>query len=212
MRVSSAAPKNCCSWTRRLRPEFSHFSLSSFGARLLVLSCFIGQILLPSSPDLPPSFSNEFPSASALRRMAPAYWLRKFEDPKWQSRLITGTPSGATEGIALDIPNLQVGDDLLVTSLVSRSAVHLVTLDLSAHTCQSYALAITRKITEFMFKERGVRGGTSSRSTNATAHNCIIDCHSEVWSSFPCVASCPTRNYPIFQSQEPKNPRIRDGP
>ncbi|KIJ06916.1 hypothetical protein PAXINDRAFT_19882 [Paxillus involutus ATCC 200175] len=111
---------------------------------------------------------------------------------------------GATEGIAVDIPNLQTGDNLLVTSLISRSAMHLVTLDFSAHTCQSYALAITRKITEFMFKERSVRGGTSSCSTNTTAHNCIIDCHSEVWSRFPVLPAVQRETIPFSNLRSPR--------
>ncbi|KIK75506.1 hypothetical protein PAXRUDRAFT_172638, partial [Paxillus rubicundulus Ve08.2h10] len=111
---------------------------------------------------------------------------------------------GSTEGIALDIPNLQAGDDLQVTSLVNRSAVHLAKLDFSAHTCHSYALAITRKITEFMFKERGVRGGTSSCSTNTTAHNCIIDCHSEVWTRFPVL---PAVQRETISSSSLRSPR-----
>ncbi|KIJ07204.1 hypothetical protein PAXINDRAFT_19596 [Paxillus involutus ATCC 200175] len=92
---------------------------------------------------------------------------------------------GSTEGIALDIPNLQVGDDLVVTSL-------------------SYVLAITRKITEFMFKERGVRSGTSSRSTNATAHNCIIDCHSEVWARFPVLPAVQRETIPFSNLRSPR--------
>jgi hypothetical protein len=111
---------------------------------------------------------------------------------------------GSTEGIALDIPNLQIGDNLLVTSLISRSAVHLVKLDFSVHTCQSYALAITRKITEFMFKERGVRGGTSSRNTNTTAHNCIIDCHSEVWTRFPVLPAVQRETISSSSLRSPK--------
>ncbi|KAF8837464.1 hypothetical protein BDN67DRAFT_983236 [Paxillus ammoniavirescens] len=111
---------------------------------------------------------------------------------------------GATEGIALDIPSLQIGDHLLVTSLISRSAVHLVTLDFSTHTCQSYALAITRKITEFMFKERGVRGGTSMRSTNTTAHNCIIDCHSEVWTHFPVLPAVQRKTISFSNLRSPR--------
>ncbi|KAH7884451.1 hypothetical protein F5I97DRAFT_1937890 [Phlebopus sp. FC_14] len=93
---------------------------------------------------------------------------------------------GATEGIVLDIPNLSVGATLLVTSFVGRAAVHIVNLDLEAKRCQSYALDIRRKVTEFMFKEKGSRG-YPSRTTSTTAHNCLIDCHSEVWTRFPVL-------------------------
>ncbi|KAF9218569.1 hypothetical protein BS17DRAFT_720337 [Gyrodon lividus] len=110
---------------------------------------------------------------------------------------------GSTEGITLDIPNLPVGGNFLVTSLISRTAVHLVTLDFSAHTCHSYALDITRKITEFMFKEKGHRG-PSSRNTNTTAHNCIIDCHSEVWTRFPVLPAVQRETISASSLRSPK--------
>ncbi|KIJ64834.1 hypothetical protein HYDPIDRAFT_111462 [Hydnomerulius pinastri MD-312] len=110
---------------------------------------------------------------------------------------------GSTEGIALDIPNLPVGDALLATSLISRTSVHLVTLDFSAHACQSYVLDITRKVTEFMFRERGVRG-PSLRNTNTTAHNCLIDCHSEVWTRFPVLSAVQRETISSSSLRSPK--------
>ncbi|KAL4067444.1 hypothetical protein V8B97DRAFT_1873723 [Scleroderma yunnanense] len=95
---------------------------------------------------------------------------------------------GSTDGTELNIPNLPVGESFVVTSLVSRIAVHLLWLDLSSHKCQSYALDITRRITEFMFREKFIRG-TSDRATNTLSHNCLIDCHSEVWTRFPVLAA-----------------------
>ena len=90
------------------------------------------------------------------------------------------------EGHALIIPDIFPGDLLSLTSLVSRSSVHLIKLDLQAHACQSVALDITRKVTEFMFKERGVRG-QSVKGSKFTAHNCLLDCHVEVWTRFPVL-------------------------
>ncbi|KAF9233642.1 hypothetical protein BU15DRAFT_79891 [Melanogaster broomeanus] len=95
---------------------------------------------------------------------------------------------GSVEGHALVISGIFLGDPLSLTSLVSRSCVHLIKLDLQAHACQSVALDITRKITEFMFKERGVRG-QSRKGSNFTAHNCLLDCHVEVWTRFPVLAA-----------------------
>ncbi|KAF9233644.1 hypothetical protein BU15DRAFT_90252 [Melanogaster broomeanus] len=97
---------------------------------------------------------------------------------------------GSVEGHTLVIPDISPGDPLSLTSLVSRSSVHLIKLDLQAHACQSVAFDITRKITEFMFKERGVREQPMKRS-NSTAHNCLLDCHVEVWTRFPVLR--PTR-------------------
>ncbi|KAI6143615.1 hypothetical protein BKA82DRAFT_2416446 [Pisolithus tinctorius] len=97
---------------------------------------------------------------------------------------------GSTEGISLNIPDLPVGEPLVVTSLIKRTAVHLLKLDLSTCCCQSYALDITRRHTEFMFRERVNRNSTSARA-HETAHNCLIDCHSEVWTRFPVCAAVP---------------------
>ncbi|KAG1764551.1 hypothetical protein EDD22DRAFT_883267 [Suillus occidentalis] len=77
---------------------------------------------------------------------------------------------------------------LLLTSLIKRSIVHLVMLDIDSNSCRSFALDITRKVTEFTFKEKGVRGG-GAQSENVTAHNCLIDCHTDVWTRFPVLSA-----------------------
>ncbi|OAX35069.1 hypothetical protein K503DRAFT_868508 [Rhizopogon vinicolor AM-OR11-026] len=93
---------------------------------------------------------------------------------------------GSTDGIPLDILHLPVDQPLLLTSLTSRNIVHLVALDIDAQTCQSFALDMTHKATEFTFKEKGARGG-AVKSVDVTAHNCLIDCHAEVWTRFPVL-------------------------
>ncbi|KAI5994326.1 hypothetical protein EDD15DRAFT_2432753 [Pisolithus albus] len=94
----------------------------------------------------------------------------------------------STEGIQLNIPGFPVTEPFVLTSLVSRSAVHLLWLDFPARRCQSYALDITRRMTEFMFRER-VNRGESKPTQTTTAHNCLVDCHSEVWTRFPVLAA-----------------------
>jgi hypothetical protein len=97
---------------------------------------------------------------------------------------------GSVEGIPLDLAPLTVESGPVVTSLISRSAVHVVALDFEVHACRSHALDITRKVTEFTFKERGARGSSARRQGsggNATAHNCLVDCHAEVWTRFPVL-------------------------
>ena len=95
---------------------------------------------------------------------------------------------GSSEGIKLDIPHLPVGEPFVVTSLLPRTAVHLLSLDLSNRCLQSYALDITRRMTEFTFRpERSGRSSDGSKHT--TAHNSVIDCHSEVWTRFPVRAA-----------------------
>ncbi|KAG6331499.1 hypothetical protein ID866_7590 [Astraeus odoratus] len=75
---------------------------------------------------------------------------------------------GSTEGIELSVPSIPVGEPFVLTSLVSRTAVHLLWLDFSVRRCQSYALNITRRVTEFMFREKVNR---------------------EVWTRFPVFAA-----------------------
>ncbi|KAF8550994.1 hypothetical protein OG21DRAFT_1543721 [Imleria badia] len=98
---------------------------------------------------------------------------------------------GSTEGIQLDLAPLTVENGPAVTSLINRTAVHVVVLDLEAHACRSYALDITRKVTEFMFEEKGARGCSARHRAggNSTVHNCLIDCHVEVWTRFPVLSA-----------------------
>ena len=88
---------------------------------------------------------------------------------------------------------------LVLTSLVNRNSVHLVQLDLSTHGCHSIALDITRKVTEFMFKEKGAKIA-SGANPNLTVHNCLIDCHAEVWTRFPVLPA--VRRQTISSSSE----------
>ncbi|KAF8548149.1 hypothetical protein OG21DRAFT_1501183 [Imleria badia] len=98
---------------------------------------------------------------------------------------------GSTEGIPLDLAPLTVESGPMVTSLISRTAVHVVALDFEAHVCRSHALDITRKVTEFMFKEKGARSSFASHGAGGamTAHNCLIDCHADVWTRFPVLSA-----------------------
>ncbi|KAF8122291.1 hypothetical protein EV363DRAFT_1404993 [Boletus edulis] len=96
---------------------------------------------------------------------------------------------GSTEGIPLDLGSLTIENGPVVTSLINRSAVHVVVLDFEARACRSHALDITGKVTEFMFKEKGARGSSArhARTRKGTARNCFIDCHAEVWTRFPVL-------------------------
>jgi hypothetical protein len=93
---------------------------------------------------------------------------------------------GSTDGVPLPIADWAGHSNLVISSFVRRGAVYLLKLDLSAHTCSSVALDITRKVTEFMFREKKSRGAMS-RDAHLTAHNCVIDCHADVWTRFPVL-------------------------
>jgi hypothetical protein len=73
-----------------------------------------------------------------------------------------------------------------LTSLVNRNSIHLIVLDPEQHLYQSVALDITKKVTEFMFKERG-RKTLASATSHTNDHNCLLECHNEVWTRFPVV-------------------------
>lgn len=61
-------------------------------------------------------------------------------------------------------------------------------LDVADHRCLSVCLHITRKVTEFMFQEKGTKNA-SPLGSNSPMHNCLIDCHAEVWTRFPVLSA-----------------------
>ena len=92
----------------------------------------------------------------------------------------------STRGISVTLPDFPVDlDAALLTSIVNRSNIHLVGLDLNARSCRSVILDITRKATEFKFEEKRSKG--SSGHGKQTVHNSLIYCHSDVWTRFPVV-------------------------
>ncbi|TFY77300.1 hypothetical protein EWM64_g6712 [Hericium alpestre] len=98
---------------------------------------------------------------------------------------------GSTEGIPLSLPDFPLSSALL-SSMGNRHNVHLLGLDLASQSCRSLVLDIKRKVTEFMFKEKG--GKASSTGTDRhSEHNALIDCHAEMWTRFPVVAAVGRR-------------------
>ncbi|OAX36473.1 hypothetical protein K503DRAFT_802014, partial [Rhizopogon vinicolor AM-OR11-026] len=110
---------------------------------------------------------------------------------------------GSTDGITLDIPDLPLDQPLLLTSLINRNIVHLVALDTNANSYRSFALDITRKVTEFTFKEKGARGG-AAQPKNVTLHNCLIDCHTEVWTRFPVLPAVQRETITLSSNRCPR--------
>jgi hypothetical protein len=96
---------------------------------------------------------------------------------------------GSSDGITIDCPETFT-EPLLVTSMVNRTSVHVLSLDSTAKACSSLALDITTKITDFTFREHGEAGASKRGSVN-TLHNCLIDCHEDVWTRFPVLAAIP---------------------
>jgi hypothetical protein len=110
---------------------------------------------------------------------------------------------GSTQGIALDISPME-GQDFTITSMVHRGSVHMLELDLTSSTCNSIALDITKKVTEFIFKERGSRNFPISGTASGTMHNCLIDCHADVWTRFPVVPAVQRQTITSSAGRQPR--------
>ena len=98
------------------------------------------------------------------------------------------TTFASTDGISIDLPDFPVDlDAALLTSVVNRNNIHLIGLDVTSQTCRSVILNITSKAAKFTFQEQSTK--TSMGRGKETSHNCLIDCHSDVWTRFPVVAA-----------------------
>ena len=82
--------------------------------------------------------------------------------------------------------------------------MHLVTLDIDAQSCVSFALHIIRKVTEFIFKEKDIPGAASASSKDVTTNNCLIDCHAEVWTRFPVLPAVQRQTITSASSRCPR--------
>ena len=109
----------------------------------------------------------------------------------------------STPGISLTLPDFPVNlDAALLTSIVNRNNIHLIGLDLNSRSCRSVVLDITRKAAEFTFQER--RPKESSSHGKQTVHNCLIDCHRDVWTRFPVVAAVKRQTITSSNQREQK--------
>ena len=79
----------------------------------------------------------------------------------------------------------------------------LVRLDSDTGTIQSIAIDITKKVTEFMFKEKGSKD-TPDRGERQTIHNVLLDCHAEVWTRFPVVPAVKRRTVTSLSERQQK--------
>lgn len=111
-------------------------------------------------------------------------------------RLASGTLSlrayhwstfGSGDGTSLEFPGF-TAESVIVTSFVKRSIIHVVGLEENLQ-CHSCILDITKKMTEFMFKEKDARPLAVGHQLGNSIHNSLIDCHAEVWTRFPVVAA-----------------------
>ena len=109
----------------------------------------------------------------------------------------------STNGISIALPNFPVDlNAALLTSFISRNNIHLIGLDLESRSCLSVILGITRKATEFTFQER--RSKASTGHGKHTVHNCLIDCHADVWTRFPVVPAVKRRTITSSSERQQK--------
>ena len=107
------------------------------------------------------------------------------------------------DGIPVTLPDFPVDlASAILTSIVNRNNIHLIGLDLDTGSCRSVVLDITRKATEFRFEERGTKGPSSHGKP--TVHNCLIDCHRDVWTRFPVVAAVRRQTITTSSQRQPK--------
>ncbi|KAG8924162.1 hypothetical protein FRC02_010614 [Tulasnella sp. 418] len=71
-----------------------------------------------------------------------------------------------------------------ITTIVQRSNVALIALIPSRYTIKCFNLQIKTKNTLYSFKSKD---GRNTKVLENTIHNCLIDCHSDVWTRYPVV-------------------------
>jgi hypothetical protein len=107
-------------------------------------------------------------------------------------------------GIVVDLGSMSMAQTCAITSFINRANVHFVTLDSEEHALRSTALAITRKVTEFSFKEKGAAKISSAAAAGSTAYNSLLDCHSDVWTRFPVVPAVRRRTITVSAGLQPR--------
>ncbi len=108
---------------------------------------------------------------------------------------------GSTAGISLPIPAFPL-DNAVVTSMVSRGRVFLLSLDIDSQRVNSVAIDITRKVTEVVFKEKGSRN-RSNNDGRTTLNNSLLDCHMEVWTRYPVLPAVKRRTITSLSERRP---------
>ena len=84
--------------------------------------------------------------------------------------------------------------------------MHLVGLDIEARHCKSFILDITRRTTEFAFKQKGTRVATLGRTrVSAMNHNCLIECFADVWTRFPVTPAVQRNTVKASSERKPSS-------
>jgi hypothetical protein len=84
----------------------------------------------------------------------------------------------------MQAPNYEL-EGAIVTSMVNRGCIFLLTLDLDAHCVNSVAIDITRKGLDVVFQKTGHR--KALKDGPCRTYNNLLDCHKEIWIRFPVL-------------------------
>ncbi|TDL23180.1 hypothetical protein BD410DRAFT_721351 [Rickenella mellea] len=141
---------------------------------------FASQQFRPASLQLPTSPHAAFssPDGSCLIALFKESGVTRVVAHHWNS-------FGSKAGFPFDLPD-DLKDAELISSVVQRSNVHLLGISLRQGTCNSRRLKITRQTTEYTFHEKGIQT-RRELSRQSTMHNCLIDCHADVWIRYPII-------------------------
>jgi len=107
----------------------------------------------------------------------------------------------STDGISVALPDFPVDiNAAILTSIINRNNIHFIGLDLQSLSCRSVILDITRKATEFTVQEQQY----DALSGKHTVHNCLIDCHADVWTRFPVMPALKRHLITSFSERQQK--------
>lgn len=110
---------------------------------------------------------------------------------------------GSTAGVELEV-NGFASDSAVLTSFVKKSNVYCLWLDILSQELKSLALNVSHKVTALSFQEdRLTARGHGSKSR--TVHNCLLDCHMDIWTKFPVVPAVPRQTVKSSAAREPKS-------
>jgi len=111
---------------------------------------------------------------------------------------------GSSPGITVPLPRF--GADMVLSSLLNRTNVHLVMLDAQARQCRSLALDISSRVTQFSFNEKASSRVFDHRpNPTLNSHNSLIDCHADVWTRFPVQPAIHRQTITASSQRHPRS-------
>ncbi|KAG8834732.1 hypothetical protein FRC17_007456 [Serendipita sp. 399] len=113
--------------------------------------------------------------------------LDKDEALEARLRCIHWATFGEQPGVQLPVPAwLSSIESVGLSSIGNRNSNHLMFLDLNQSRISSLFIKITCKSSAFIFKPNTLDAEKVRR--RETINNCLIDCHSDVWTRFPIAS------------------------